>query len=92
MFLMRNVLLVIRADFGTFIAVKMPLSQANDFITKFKDGKLPPVIGGDMPDGGNWAFESKRITLLHTQELEQTTQPMQQGSIPNQFQRNLSGY
>ncbi len=89
---MRNVLLIIRADFGTYLAVPMALNLASELIDKHKRGNLPLVIGGTHPDGGGWSFVSNRITLLHTQELDQTNQPMQQGTVPTQFPKNLSGY
>lgn len=75
---MRDVLLVIRADFGTFFCVQMPLSKANEIVDKHLRGGLPARVGGYFPNGGSWSVESSKIILCHTQELETVNQGQSQ--------------
>lgn len=88
---MRNVLLVIRADFGTFFATEMSLSQASSIIMQHRDGKLPPILTGQLPNGGCWSVDSKKIVICHTQELDLIQQQPSQQGIPVQHQWKLSG-
>ncbi|RJQ27088.1 hypothetical protein C4577_02080 [Candidatus Parcubacteria bacterium] len=77
---MRSVLLVIRADFGTYFAIEMMLHEALDIISKHKDSKLPKILSGTTPNGGAWSVESSKITLMHTQEIDRTAMSQQQQS------------
>jgi hypothetical protein len=90
---MRDVILAIRADVGTFLNIVMPLSEATQLIKMHKEGILPSIIGGILPNGGAWTFDSKKITLLHTQELETLDQVQQQGTYRSPMSKYpISGF
>lgn len=91
----REVLLVIRADYGTFLATPMKLTDAVEIVKKHREGKLPPRIGGEYPYGGGcWSVDSSKIVLCHTQEMEQIKpqQGQQFGQLPIGTQWRGSGY
>lgn len=90
--MMRKVLLIIRGDFGTYLAIPMYSSEAMDIVHKHKNKTLPPCIGGDH-EGMHWSFESSKIILCHTQEIQdqQIAQNPQTGNQKNPTYK-ISGY
>lgn len=71
---MSHLLVVFRCGADTSLAVLYPEAEARKIVKDWREGTLPPIIGGTTVIPGKlpveWAIRASEIKLCHTQEPE----------------------
>jgi hypothetical protein len=94
---MNQLLLVIRCEGGSFLAVPVNKVEAEKIVQDWFEDTSPPKIGGTDLSGRRWAVKSDKIVLCHTESVQaaqNTAQSQHAGHsvFPSPTPQYKSGY